>query len=85
MTIHVTPREIKKALRLVRIGGKRQSLCCPIALAVRRVIPGAAVGITGISLPDGRRVPLPERAIAVVQDFDNDMEVQPFTFEIQLP
>jgi hypothetical protein len=66
-------------------GCKASASYCPIARAVGRVIRGpVSVGAIWITLEDST-VYLTDEARQWVWDFDNDRDVEPFSFEIDVP
>jgi hypothetical protein len=79
-TINVTEDDIKNA--------RRQSCTrCPIANAFRKLnVPFLGVWVNMIAFPyDSNRddINLPEVAVKFINDFDNNKEVSPFSFEVE--
>ena len=88
-TVHVTQEDIDQ-------GKPREACGCPIVHAVRRVCKATYIAATHgevvltdhnsyIEDEDTRFVPLPEDATLFMAKFDNRMEVQPFSFQIDIP
>lgn len=87
-TVNVTAEDIRE-------GGRVDAFCCPVALALRRAVPPHVerVGVTGayaaLWTPDcGHRttdVLLPDAARAFIDRYDDGHDVEPFTFEIEIP
>lgn len=73
---------------------------CPIALAVRKTISpfvDSSVGgydiiinyrrvfVEGIAYLNSHSIKLPDIAFKFIQHFDNQLPVEPFSFEVQIP
>ncbi len=70
-------------------GAKSECETCPIALAVRRVMPKANVQVTPHSIVFGYKlhsqIHLPEKARNFIRKFDaGDKMEEPFTFDIEM-
>jgi hypothetical protein len=79
MTINVTQSDIQK-------GSRNNCVMCPIALAIRRAIPGSAVLVGGKRVDiNGKNYDLPESARKFIYQFDNDTQVIPFSFTLGEP
>lgn len=84
MRIRVTRADIKNGI-------PKDSLSCPIALAIRRACPRSTqvsvyenviIHQCGVRLPP---IELPEEALAFIMLFDDQKPVRPFSFEVDLP
>jgi len=79
--INVTERDIKRAKNL--IGSQPSSVCCPIALAVRRVFRKPyRVGLGDI-IRDRDFIELPREARTFISRFDDGLPVKPIRFEVE--
>lgn len=82
MKIEVTEQDIKA-------GNRKSSLCCPVALAMKRAgIKKPAVTGCYVSLFNEKRlihVKLPSVVEDFVDNFDNEGLVWPFSFDLDLP
>lgn len=76
MTVTVTQQDINN-------GHKRNCGHCPIALAVRRVIPDVYVGGYHVFIDEIATYKLPDVAIEFIKAFDNERPVKPFSFDIE--
>lgn len=92
-TIHVKQRNIDKAVW-------QTNYRCPVALAIRDVLPSAAtvqvcprltykggwyVNYRLDDYSESRTVPLPEPAAQLARDFDNRRPAAPMSFELEIP
>lgn len=80
MTITVTQEHINK--------GKRGANCqFPVALAVNDLMRPTELVWVGYSKVKcgGREFKLPQDAIAFIRDFDDYRQVDPFSFELDIP
>ena len=78
LIVDVTSQDIKR--------GKRKYIsCCPIALALKRSLPGKriAVGSDITFIGDGLAT-LPKQARTFIERFDNSESVKPFKFKLSL-
>ena len=80
-TVSVTRDHIKNGVR-------REAACCPIALALRDMFPGANVSVCKYAIevsfgtyPYDRA--LPRAASKFIEDFDFGFKPNPFKFEIK--
>lgn len=86
VTISVTQKHIEEGI---------QQICnrCPIALAIRDLLPlhwpnDESVSVWGGAAdlyPSKTRLLLPDAAIQFIEDFDIGEIVQPFSFELEVP
>ncbi len=75
VTINVTQEDIDK--------GKQGDSCkCPVALALRRIHPGARVGSLTLFIADDWVESTPEVARKFISEFDNGRPVGPISFDI---
>lgn len=74
MKIEVTSRDIKRGQRM-------DSEACPVALAMRRKIKGAIVGVFCCAA-GGRYVNFAKRVTNWILAFDNAQKVKPFAFNL---
>lgn len=77
MRIEVTQEDIKK-------GERHSGISCPIALALKRALPGRHVGVSEetADIGENARVLLPLEAQDFIDDFDDGLGVDPFAFEL---
>ena len=81
-TITVTAKDIQKAAKLIAADGMRTQ-CCPIALAARRVFrKPVRVSYEAIAVADHKYFYLPSQAAKFIDNFDNGLDVEPFSFEV---
>ena len=74
--IEVTQEDIDK-------GTRRDSTSCPVALAAARLLGGTPrVSMCFISL-QGLHAEIPEHAGELIFRFDQDLDVEPFEFEVE--
>lgn len=79
ITIRVTAKDIKN-------GNKADCCLCPVALAMRRVIPYCQVHSKVFNVPlNFHDYPLPKKVQAWIERFDRGWgRVKPFSFKIKL-
>jgi hypothetical protein len=81
VTISVTQDDIDN-------GERQRCATCPVALAIRRVLPGApmvSVGGWSVLLSTELEVLLPGVAEEFIAAFDRYAPVAPFEFELEVP
>lgn len=76
MRIDVTQDDIDAGIRI-------DCTHCPIALAVRRLIPYANVGCYTVYADEMPDYVLPQPAIDFIRAFDNKRPVKPFSFDME--
>lgn len=83
ITINVTQDDI-------RDGEPQANNICPIALALRRLMPDVIPAVYEYSavvgaVPHRQEIPLPPAAIDFIGDFDAGNTVAPFAFDLDVP
>lgn len=89
--------EVQVTSKDIREGRERSCIACPIALAIKRLLPDAyiEVGSTGVNFyrntsdesPFYTSV-LPDKAAHFIEDFDDDLSIirlEPFSFSLYIP
>lgn len=85
MKIEVTKEDIKTGMRC-------NGQACPVANAIRRACPGVSFHVTRslvqwrlVGIQAKLNIELPGKAISFIEAFDFLHEVQPITFELEIP
>ncbi len=69
----------------IRLGKRSNSTRCPVALAVRDILPAAKIlGTILIVETPWLKIHLPKKVTKFVEDFDHFRPVEPFSFELQI-
>lgn len=83
MKREVTAEDILESRRLLEEGKSLRSKCCPIALAAKRAF-GKTVYCGRVNLiHSGTISSLPPEAVKFVEQFDLELHVDPFSFEVE--